>query len=142
MTTFAEKSQQSLLAANMLLRENLYPSTVNRAYYGFHQFMMHILFNKMGKKQEEFERDINFYDQGTHKLAWNLVGPAFIKIQPKDYTQREWLKEYKWLQEKVAEFKKIRTEADYKEVTIQQDEATYWMQKSEAMINLLKKGFK
>ena len=142
MTSFSEKSQQSLQAADMLFKSNLYPSTINRAYYGFHQFMMHILFNRLGKTEEDFDKDINFYGQGTHKLAWNFVGPAFAKNKPKEYTDRDWRIEFKWLQEKVTEFKKIRTDADYKEITIKQEEAIFWIQKSDAMINLLKKGFK
>jgi len=142
MTSFAEKSQQSLQAAEVLMRSNLYPSTINRAYYGFHQYMLHILFRKMGKTQEDFDNDLNAYGFGTHSLAWNLVSPAFAKNKPKDVADREWRNEFKWLQEQVASFKKIRTEADYKEITIQQEVAHDWINKAISMINLLNKGFK
>lgn len=142
MTSFAEKSQQSLTAAEMLYKSNLYPSTINRAYYSFFQFMQHILFAKLNQDEKEFEGLINSSGKKTHSLVTNLVGIQFIKNRPNGYSTLEWNREYQWLSEKIAEFKKIRNEADYFEVTINPEDANSWIGNRNAMINLLKKAFK
>lgn len=59
MTSFAEKSQQSIQAAGLLLTSNLYPSSINRSYYSFFQFMMHVLFNKIKMDQHSFHTHIH-----------------------------------------------------------------------------------
>lgn len=142
MTSFAEKSQQSIQAANMLFKGNLYPSTINRSYYGFFQFMMHVLFNKLNKDRNEFHEQINSLGKKTHTLVWSLVGTEFVKNRPKEYSSYEWNKEYQWLQEKIKEFKKMRESADYHEDTIRQDDADQWIKNADSMINCLKKCFK
>lgn len=141
MTTFDEKSNQSFQAAETLLKIHLYPSTINRSYYCFFQYMMYILFHKMKYDREEFFRLLNQTQKKTHTLTWNLLGTEFVKKRPNSYSAREWNKEYQWLQEKVKEFKRIRECADYLEETIEKEDAEKWINNTSSMINLLKKAF-
>lgn len=142
MTSFAEKSQQSIQAAGLLLTSNLYPSSINRSYYSFFQFMMHVLFNKIKMDQHSFHAHIHCSGKKTHTLVWSIVGTAFVKNRPQVYSSYEWNKEYRWLQEKIKEFKKMRECADYHEDTIRQDDADQWIKNAQSMIHCLKKCFK
>lgn len=131
MSSFADKSQQSLTSAEMLLKNNFYPSSVNRSYYAFHQFVLHILFNKLKNDKAEFETDV-LHQGGTNKLAWNKVSIEFIKRNRDDY---------RWMQSKVQELKLARVNADYTETVIHQEDAHNVYGITNSMINSLKRTF-
>jgi uncharacterized protein (UPF0332 family) len=116
MNKFLEKSTQSLNSADILIKQQYYSSTVNRAYYGYFQFLMHILFEKLKKDKEQFYLDVQAGKEGSHVRASNLICTLLCnKISSK---------EYKWFQKTIKELKKNRVTADYHDSIITPDEGS------------------
>lgn len=49
---FNEKSKQNLLAADLLIKSSLHNPSVHCSYYAVVQYMLHIIFNKLGKEKQ------------------------------------------------------------------------------------------
>lgn len=133
MSELLEKANQSLESARLLFKQSYYSSTVNRSYYACFQFILHTLFVKLKKDQDEFYNEVRLKPNGTHGWASKLIGNELAK---KD------LADYKWFQRELPEFKEKRVKADYFPVIISQDDGNQSINKAEAIINVLKKHFK
>lgn len=135
MNQFLEKSTQSLNSANILIKQHYYSSTINRAYYGYLQFLMHILFEKLKQDKEQFYRDVqDGKDGGTHVKASNLICRLlYKKVSPK---------EYKWFQSTIKELKKKRVTADYHDSVISADEGYDCIRWATDLITCVKLNFK
>jgi hypothetical protein len=105
MESFLDKSNESLSSADILIKQEYYASTVNRAYYGYFQFLMHTLFEKLNKDRAQFELAANDSKEGSHVRASNLI---IVLIQRKLTSQK-----YKWFQITIKELKQKRINADY-----------------------------
>lgn len=112
--SFEERSKQSMSAAQMLCKNNLYPSTINRAYYSCAQFMFHALFNILKINREDFDKEAEKNNNGTHTWAANRIAIEMAKIHRQDFI---------WFQRSIKELRKGREIADYQEIEIKQEEA-------------------
>jgi uncharacterized protein (UPF0332 family) len=133
MLPLSEKANQSLKSANILVKEHLYSSTVNRSYYACFQYLMHILFVKLKKDPTEFYGEVMNGKNGTHSWASKLIS---IELAKKD------LDDYKWYQKEIPAIREKRVQADYHATVITSPEAYESIGKAEAIMNLLAKHFK
>ncbi|MBL7767737.1 MAG: HEPN domain-containing protein [Flavipsychrobacter sp.] len=124
---YLEKSTQNLLTAELLVKNNYYPATVNRAYYSCLQFIFHVLIEKLNHNFEEINEAPRI---GTHAQAQYLIGLALAKLDEK---------EYKWFQAKFPEIKEQRIKADYHTDSISQEIAHDSINRANAIITTLKK---
>jgi len=90
-----------MLTAEMLLKDKFFAGTVNRAYYSCLQYVLHVLLEKLGHTREDLEK---IPRDGTHNKAQYLLE---LSLVGKDKGA------YKWIQQKLPEFKKERVIADY-----------------------------
>lgn len=135
MDKFLEKSTQSLNSADALIKQQYYSSTVNRAYYGYLQYIMHILFEKLKQDKEQFYRDVQWgKDGGTHVRASNLI----CTIVYNNLTH----KEYKWFQNTIKELKKKRKIADYYDSVITSDDGYQSISWAKDLISCVKQNVK
>lgn len=125
-----EKSIQSMLTAKLLLQNNHYPSTVNRAYYSCLQFILHILIEKLGHTHEYID---SMPGSGTHGKAQYLLSLTLIKKDKDDY---------KWFQAKFPAFKKGRVIADYHSAPLDQGIGHDAINTANLIIDTLKKYYK
>lgn len=134
MSQFLEKSTQSLDSASILIKQNYYSSTVNRAYYGYFQFLMHTLFEKLKKDKEQFYQDAQEGNEGSHVRASNLI---LVLLQSK-VSHRE----YKWFQTTIKELKKKRVTADYYDSVITLDEGQESIKWANKLIKCVEENIK
>ena len=134
MSTFLEKSNQSLNSAQILVKNNFYPSTVNRAYYGCIQYLLHILFEKLQYDKVKFYQDVRTQKDGTHGWASKLIEIEMAKKPDKS--------DYKWFQVKIKEFKKERVAADYYIDIVGQERGVNSINTAKTIINVINKNFK
>jgi len=127
-----EKSKQSMLIAETLIKQNHYSATVNRAYYSCFQFILHILIEKLGhtyEKIREMPRD------GIHSQAQYLLELTLVQKVGSDK------RDYKWFQEKLPAFKHERVIADYYGDVLDQDRGYTAIQTANSIMNTLKKYY-
>lgn len=116
MESFLYKSKESLNSANLLIQQQYYESTVNRAYYSYFQFLLHTLFEKLNKDKVQFDIDANKNNEGSHVRASNLI----VVLIERNITS----KKYKWFQNTIKELKQKRVIADYQnQATTPEDSA-------------------
>ena len=124
-----EKSKQSMITAELLVKQSLYSSTVNRAYYSCLQFILHILIEKLGHSQEDINKAPG---SGTHSKAQYLLGLTLVKKNKSDY---------RWFQEKFPAFKQDRVIADYHPDPLDLNFGYEAITKAKAIINTLNKHY-
>lgn len=128
-TPLLEKSRQSMMAAEMLIKQHNFSSTVNRAYYSCFQYILHILIEKLGHTHEY----INTMPRtGTHSQAQYLLSLTLSTKNAKDYM---------WFQEKLPAFKQDRVVADYHGDALNQSFGYDAINKANAIMNVLKKYY-
>lgn len=132
MSELLEKSKQSKVAADLLMTKSLYSSSINRYYYSYVQFMLHITINKLGHDRAELDK-FRKEKEGSHQFASRLINSDLAQ---KDFS------DYKWFQQKNQELKQYRVLADYSEVSIPLEDADKARTMADSLINLLKKNFK
>lgn len=81
MRILLDKSQSNIEAAELLHREEMYASSVHCSYYSSIQLMRHLLFNKFGYDDIEFDGRPEVQDKGSHNF---LFGFLRTKIDPKE----------------------------------------------------------
>lgn len=124
-----EKSNQSMLIAESLLKQSFYPATVNRAYYSCLQYILHILIEKQGHTYDHLK---TMPRTGTHSQAQYLLEQTLVSHDKKDY---------KWFQEKLPAFKQERVIADYYGDPLNQTKGYEAIAIAKAIINTLKKHY-
>ena len=125
-----EKSNQSMLAAKLLVREGNHSSTVSRAYYSCFQYILHILIEKLGHTHayiKTMPRD------GIHSQAQYLLELTLVSKVGTDKS------DYRWFQRKLPEFKQERVKADY--YADGQDKGHEAINFANSIINTLKKYY-
>ncbi|NCI48229.1 HEPN domain-containing protein [Sediminibacterium soli] len=133
MISFQEKAKQNLLAAQALITQHLYHSSVNRSYYATFQYGLYVLFEKIRISKEELNAEAFYEKKGSHVLAFKRLG---TEIAGKD------ISDYRWFQRVSREFKALRKSADYTEETITVDQANDSIRNAESIIRTLLKHFK
>lgn len=133
MGEFAEKSNQSLKSAELLVKQHYYSSTVNRSYYACLQFMLYVLFEKLKYDKAQFYNEVRQGKDGTHGWASKLIGNELCRKSRTDY---------KWFQQAYPEFKKLRVTADYYEDRITPNQGYESIKTAESIINCIKQHFR
>ncbi len=103
------------MAAELLFKHTYYNSSVNRSYYACIQNFLEIIFKRLNVDRAQFDSDARNNSTGTHGWAYKLVSSALVSVDKSDY---------KWVQKKFPELKKLREKADYQDAIISQ-EASY-----------------
>lgn len=117
------------MAAEMLIKQHNYSSTVSRAYYSCFQYILHILIEKLGHTREHID---SMPRAGTHSQAQYLLELSLVSKNRADY---------RWFQEKLPAFKQDRVTADYYGDALNSGLGYDAINKANAIINLLKKYY-
>lgn len=134
MSAFREKSKINFSAAATLQKQHsLYDPSIHCSYYACVQEMLHVIFTKLGKTQEEFNNERYAEGKGTHVWASKLIGTALQK--------KEW-KEFKYFQKHFFELKDLREKADYSEKKGSRDDSEEAYRLSGTLMNQLVSQFK
>ena len=135
MGSLLDKSAINLQAAKTLKEKHYYyDPSIHCAYYACIQYMMYLIFEKLKiTTLEQFDADRRNNREGSHVRAEKLVSE---EVARKD------LKEYKWLKKTFPELKKLREDADYKNIVAGVDQSDDAIKKSESIIITLKQMFK
>ena len=133
MSEFLEKANQSLESAKCLAKQHYYASTVNRSYYACFQYIMHVLFVKLKKNQDEFYQEVRQRPNGTHSWASKLIGNELAGKDKDDY---------RWFQSHIPQFRELRVKADYYPTIVSQDQGVGSIAEAENVMRLLIKHFK
>ena len=133
---YLEKSTQSMSAAQLLIKEHLPASTVNRAYYACVQYILHVLVDKLNHTWDDIQKQPG---SSTHSKAQYLL-EHYLYQKCKD--NKENYKDYKWFQQKFPEIKLERNKADYQPDVISPDEGHKAITKADTLMNVMVKYFK
>lgn len=134
MESFLVKSNDSLKSADILIQQQYYASTVNRAYYGYFQFLMYILFEKLNRDRLQFDEAATASKEGSHVRASNLI---IVLIQSKLTS-----KKYKWFQSTIKELKQKRVNADYYNIATTSDDGAECIQWANELIKCVQENIK
>jgi len=121
-----------MLTAEMLVKQNFYSPSVNRAYYSCFQYILYILLEKLGHTHEYIK---TMPRNGIHSQAQYLLELTLINKVGNDKT------DYKWFQEKFPAFKQQRVIADYYGDALNQDKGYEAIRTAHSIINTLKKYY-
>jgi len=134
MSAFRDKSNINFTAADTLQKQhNLYDPSIHCSYYACVQEMLHIIFTKLGKTQEEFDKERYDNGKGTHVWASKLI--------TSELGRKDW-QEYKYFQKHFPELKKLREKADYSERKGGRDDSAEAYRLSTTLVNQIKQLFK
>lgn len=128
---FEIKSQNSLEAANELLQKAFYNSSVHCSYYGVYQFMLHILYEELGRNKQADDAQLKDSKAGgSHEATINkmTVWLNNPKVPPRaaiDFT------------DKVYHLKRQRKLADYDVKMFAFKEATKLYMQAQSLITFL-----
>ncbi len=106
MRILLDKSLSNIEAAELLHQEEMYASSVHCSYYSSIQLMRHLLFNKFGFDEMEFDGRPEIQDKGSHNYLIN-----FIRNKLDPYASRAY-------SSGISDLKKCRKEADYMQIKI------------------------
>lgn len=134
MEHYLEKSNDSLDSAGILIQQQYYASCVNRAYYGYFQFLLHILFEVLNKDRSQFDEAAEKSKEGSHVRASNLI---IIAIERKLTS-----KKFRWFQGKIKELKQKRVEADYYNIITTPEDGDLCIQWANELINCVHENLK
>ena len=105
------KSEQNLTVAKLLHEQSYYSTVVHCAYYSCIQLMRHIFMVTMGRELKALQDLQKKQEKGSHEVLINEIR-EFIKSKENDE------KNYR---NKIGTLKRLRVEADYDDILI--DEA-------------------
>lgn len=131
MPNYKKKSEENLSAADLLINNNMYTSSVHCSYYAGLQFSKYVLANKCGIGYEDQEQ--NSKGKDSHYFVSDKTGKALDKkgghLSYIDYNKF------------FSKLKNLRKKADYSEILIERDEAKKAYDYADKLIYLLKTKF-
>ncbi|MVZ67610.1 hypothetical protein GQF61_17325 [Sphingobacterium sp. DK4209] len=105
------KSQQSIEAADTLLRASHFGNSIHCSYYSVLQILYHIISEELGMTEEEINRGMTFDKSSSHKWIINKSIGLMRKLPiPKPQVLK--------LNSRINELKDNRVLADYGETLI------------------------
>jgi hypothetical protein len=102
------KSDINLFAAELLHKQNLYPSVVHCAYYCCIQFMKHIWLTEMNKSEEDLKQLNQNSNEGSHEI---LINEIKKHLTNQNLDSRVFYKD-------ILQLKRLRINADYFDLQI------------------------
>jgi len=108
MSILLQKSGFNFDSAQLLIKNNYYAPSIHCFYYSCLQKLLHILYHKLQKSETELILLQNNSAKGSHEIAINEVYKSF---ESNKSLAREFVSQ-------MNQLKKLRVEADYKEVEI------------------------
>jgi hypothetical protein len=109
MSYLKNKSEINFASAELLHTKNYYPAVVHCSYYSCIQLMKHIWLHKMNKTEDELSQLNRNSVETSHQVLINQIG-SFLKsknsVAFRDFNNT------------IGQLKKIRNDADYKDIQI------------------------
>ena len=130
MNGFLEKTKQSLIAAESLLQQSLYASSINCSFYACLQTALHVIFVILKHDKKKFINDMKQKKTGTHEHVSNLITEAIKKKNEKDAI---------WFRKNFSTLKTLRVKAVYEATTITQSEGYDALTNTNTINNLIRK---
>ena len=130
MNGFLEKTKQNINAAQVLLGQSHYASSVHCAFYACLQTLFHVLFVQLKHDKRQFINAMQRKKTGTHQQVSDLIETEIKKKSEEDSI---------WFKQNFSALKTLRVKADYDEVPISQTEGYDALSKTNAINNLIKK---
>ena len=135
MNHLKDKSDENILAADKLIRQNHYASSIHCSYYACVQLMLHIFRSDLSKTDDEVEElMIEAQKNGDNTHVWLLkeIGNTLFFKHPLD--SREF-------RNKLGMLKGVRVKADYKNKQISKSIASDSYDTANAILLILKTHF-
>lgn len=129
MSYLKDKSDVSIEAANCLIKEKLYSSSIHCSYYGCYQLILHTFKFVFLKSEENIKND-----KGSHNFIINSTMKEIF-----DRTNKE--REYEEYRKIIFRLKALRKKADYENIFIKPDEAKQAFTLAGRYVSFLTKEF-
>lgn len=130
MSHLKNKSEINFAAAELLHKQNFYPSVVHCSYYSCIQLMKHIWLHKMNNTEDELSHLNRNSVDTSHQVLINQIG-SFLKsknaVAFRDFNNT------------IGQLKKIRNDADYKDIQIDYNTSNSSISLSKESLNALNK---
>ena len=126
------KSHENFTSGLLLKKNKLYSSSIHCFYYSCIQTMIHILLDNLHKTESEIESESFNSGKTFHNWIINKIYYEHRKINRNKSLQT---------QRKMYKLKKLRVEADYKNVRIEYDKSDRSEKISKEILNILNKDF-
>lgn len=128
---FREKSRQSISNAEFLHKQSLYLSVPHCAYYSTYQAILNIL---------KFNPDIEVIEVSQDERTEShsaTINKTFLALNQRGVPYRE----YRDYQNKIGQLKRLRHDADYKEVPIDSSKSEFAIFSSKQITKFLNLKF-
>ena len=132
MSNLKNKSEINRSAADLLQSQSMYPSVIHCAYYSCLQFMKHLLINTIGKSETEIAVEVRNSTNGSHEVLNNNI-ITHMKSNDKDWRS---------FNNKISQLKRLRTVADYDNVSIDSVKGNNSIVLSDELLRILRSNVK
>ena len=129
-----EKSGFNIDSAQELIDKNYYAPSIHCSYYGSFQYMKYTLKKYNNWTYDYIEQECLNYRGGTHKF---IIDNILTNLKKKISSSRDYID----IQRKIKDLKLFRTNSDYFNIQIFNDDAQKSLDYSKEIISTLKKHF-
>lgn len=126
-----KKSNNNSVAADLLVKEEHFCSSVHCAYYSSYQLMVHIILNVLGIDSVDYKNDVN-NNMSSHNITFNKIRSELIKRNNAIVTE---------FSDNYRKLKKNRINADYYEILILERDCSNSISASNSINSRLKNIF-
>jgi hypothetical protein len=137
MEHISKKSEENIASAALLIEKAYYASSVHCAYFGCIQMMLHAYKCCKDLEDDEYDRHKQSGSQsakGTHK--WIIMETQHLL---EDYRPRGSFKDSNQFRTYIGNLKQARTDADYKDMSIDETRAKRCLTEAKQTIEIVKK---
>ncbi|HMR90131.1 MAG TPA: HEPN domain-containing protein [Saprospiraceae bacterium] len=113
MQILLDKSKANIDAAELLHQDEFYAPSVHCSYYSCIQLMRHLIFNKFGDDEKEFDERPEVKSSGSHNF---LISFLRNKIQDPNKSRS--------FSDNIFRLKSHRINADYKQMNVLKSDST------------------
>jgi len=129
MSKLKNKSEMNVGAAEFLHTKCYYPSVIHCAYYSYVQLMKHIWLYSMCKTEDDMVMLNRKSKEGSHEV---LINQLRIHLNSCSLNARDF-------NNTIGQLKKLRVEADYKDIEIDIAKSEKSIALSKMTLNILRK---
>lgn len=135
MSNLKDKSEFSIISAEMLMKAGYHASSIHCSYYGVFQRMKYTMKIFLNISYEKYYEDCKNSSSNSHAYLINLVHDSFIK---KGYSKVD----AHQLRRKILDLKEQREIADYDNIAIKSDDSDLAFSRSDKLIKEIQTTFK
>lgn len=135
LSNLKDKSNFSIISADMLMKAGYHASSIHCSYYGLFQWMKYTMKGFLKITYEEYSDNARASSLNSHAYLINLVYDSF---QQKGYSK----KDAHDIRRKILDLKELRETADYDNVKMISDDSDLAFSNSGKLIKVIQTTFK